>query len=225
MAGQIAELAHRTLVGAYRNIDTREAQIVLLDAAPVVLPPFEERLSHHAAAALTDLGVHVKLSCVVTDVDADGLRIRDANGHDYRIESSCKIWSAGVAASPSGARLVAQSSAELDRSGRVEVNDDLSLPGHQNVYIIGDMASLNGLPGVAQVAIQGGRHAARQIAEGLSSAKATANCRRPSYIDITARWRQLLAGCRGESWSDPLYWRHRLADVARRPRRLRGWVS
>ncbi|ABG99037.1 MULTISPECIES: NAD(P)/FAD-dependent oxidoreductase [Rhodococcus] len=170
MAGQIAELAHRTLVGAYSNFDPRDARIVLLDAASAVLPPFGDNLGSEAAETLEKLGVEVRLGASVTDVDADGLTVRDADGTEHRIESVCKVWSAGVAASPLGRRLAEQSGADIDRAGRVAVDEDLTLPGNPNVFVVGDMMSRDRLPGVAQVAIQGGRYAAKQIAAEVCAA-------------------------------------------------------
>ncbi|WP_241834843.1 NAD(P)/FAD-dependent oxidoreductase [Pseudofrankia asymbiotica] len=174
MAGQIAELAHRTLRRDFRHIDPRKARIVLLDAAPVVLPAFGDKLGGYAAERLEKLGVEVQLGAMVTDVDATGIEVKEADGTGRRIESVCKVWAAGVQASPLGRQLAEQSGAGIDRAGRVEVQPDLTLPGHPEVYVIGDMMSLNRLPGVAQVAIQGGRHAARDIRariEGRQSGK------------------------------------------------------
>ncbi|MFD7009541.1 NAD(P)/FAD-dependent oxidoreductase [Rhodococcus jostii] len=163
MAGQLTELAHRTLVGAYRNFDTRDARIILVDAAATVLPPFGTNLGTKAAAVLEKLGVEIRLGSTVTDVDADGLTVRDTAGENHRIDAVCKVWSAGVAASPLGAQLAEQSGAELDRAGRIAVEEDLTVPGHPNVFVVGDMMSRDRLPGVAQVAIQGGCYAAKQI--------------------------------------------------------------
>lgn len=163
MAGEIAQLAHRTLAGAYRTIDPRDARIILLDAAPTVLPPFDDKLRRAAADTLEDLGVEIQLGAMVTDVDDDGLTVRDQDG-ERRIEAACKIWSAGVAASPLGRQLAEQTGADTDRAGRVLVEPDLTLPGHGNVFVVGDMMNRDGLPGVAQVAIQGGRYAAQLIA-------------------------------------------------------------
>ena len=175
MAGQIAELAHRTLRRDFRNIDPDKARIVLLDAAPAVLAAFGDKLGGYAVKRLEKLGVEVQLGAMVTDVDATGIEIKEADGSKRRIESVCKVWAAGVQASPLGKQLAMQSGAKLDRAGRVEVQPDLTLPGHPEVYVVGDMMSLNRLPGVAQVAIQGGRHAARDIRariEGRESGKA-----------------------------------------------------
>ena len=101
-------------------------------------------------------------------VDATGIDVRDADGRQRRIESVTKVWAAGVQASELGAQLAEQSGAAIDRAGRVEVNDDLTLPGHPEVFVVGDMASLKGYPGVAQVAIQGARYAADQIRRRLA---------------------------------------------------------
>ncbi|MFD1813609.1 NAD(P)/FAD-dependent oxidoreductase [Rhodococcus gannanensis] len=163
LAGQIAELAHRTLEGAFRRIDPSEARVILLDGAPVVLPVYGGKLSENAAKRLEKLGVEIQPNAMVVDVDADGLTVKEKDGTIRRVDSQCKVWSAGVQASGLGKQLAEQSGAELDRAGRVHVNPDLSLPGFPNVYVIGDMMSLDSLPGLAQVAMQGGKHAAKQV--------------------------------------------------------------
>jgi NADH dehydrogenase len=167
MAGQIAELAHRTLRRDFRRIDPTTARVVLLDAAPAVLPSFGEKLGDRARRQLNQSGVEVQLGAMVTDVDADGIEIEDADGQVRRINAAIKIWAAGVQASPLGRMLGDQSGAEVDRAGRVSVLPDLTLPGHPEVHVIGDMMALDRLPGVAQVAIQGGRYAADQIRRRL----------------------------------------------------------
>jgi NADH dehydrogenase len=167
MAGQIAELAHRTLRRDFRRIDPTTARVVLLDAAPAVLPSFGEKLGDRARRQLNQSGVEVQLGAMVTDVDADGIEIKDADGQVRRINAATKIWAAGVQASPLGRMLGDQSGAEVDRAGRVSVLPDLTLPGHPEVHVIGDMMALDRLPGVAQVAIQGGRYAADQIRRRL----------------------------------------------------------
>jgi NADH dehydrogenase len=107
---------------------------------------------------------------MVTDVDRNGLTVKDADGTSRRIESACKVWSAGVSASPLGKDLAAQSGGELDRAGRVKVLPDLTIPGHPNVFVVGDMAAVDGVPGVAQGAIQGARYAAKLIKREVSGA-------------------------------------------------------
>lgn len=163
MAGQIAELANETLKGTFRHIDPTDARVILLDAAPAVLPPFGPKLGDKARKRLEKLGVEIQLSAMVTDVDRNGLTVKHADGTIERIESWCKVWSAGVSASPLGKNLAEQSGVELDRAGRVKVGPDLSIPGHPNVFVVGDMMAVDGVPGVAQGAIQGGRYAAKQI--------------------------------------------------------------
>ena len=168
MAGQIAELAHRTLDRDFRSIDPSKARIVLLDAAPAVLGPFGDKLSRAAVKRLEKMGVEVRLGLKVVDVDADGVEVEGADGTRQRIESFCKIWAAGVQASPLGRTLAEQSGAGLDRAGRIQVQPDLTLPGHPEVFVVGDMIALDDLPGVAQVAMQGAKHAAGQIRRRLA---------------------------------------------------------
>jgi NADH dehydrogenase len=163
MAGQIAELAHRALPREFRRIDTRTARIVLLDAVSAVLPTFGDRLSGAAERKLGELGVEVKLGAMVVGVDAQGIEFLTGDARRERIAAGTKIWAAGVSASALGAKLAAATGAETDRAGRVKVLPDCSLPGHPEVFVVGDLMALPGLPGVAQVAIQSGRHAARQI--------------------------------------------------------------
>jgi len=166
MAGQIAELAHRTLRHEFRRIDPRCARVILLDGAPSVLASFGDRLGAKALARLDKIGVEVELGASVVGVDATGIEVMDvtdAGGERRRIECVCKVWAAGVSASPLGSLLAEQSGAGLDRVGRIKVRPDLTLPGHPEVFVVGDMIALDGLPGVAQVAIQGGRFAARRI--------------------------------------------------------------
>ncbi|MCV7169642.1 MULTISPECIES: NAD(P)/FAD-dependent oxidoreductase [Mycolicibacterium] len=170
MAGQIAELADHTLKGTFRHIDSTRARVILLDAAPAVLPPMGEKLGNKAKARLEKMGVEIQLNAMVTDVDRNGITVKDPDGSVRRIESACKVWSAGVSASPLGKDLAAQSGVELDRAGRVKVQPDLSLPGHPNVFVVGDMAAVEGVPGMAQGAIQGGKYAARLIKNEVKGA-------------------------------------------------------
>ena len=163
MAGQIAELARRTLKRDFRTIDPTQARIVLLDAAPIVLPSFGEKLGDRARRHLNRIGVEVQLGAMVTDVDANGLDVKDSDGQVRRLNAATKIWAAGVQASGLGRILGEQSGAEVDRAGRISVQPDLTLPGHPEVHVVGDMMALDKLPGVAQVAIQGGRYAADSI--------------------------------------------------------------
>ncbi len=167
MAGQIAELSRQTLRRDFRRIDPTRAKVVLVDAAPGVLPGFADELGKKAYDQLTKMGVDIQLGTMVTDVDRHGIEVRDRDGTTRRIAARAKVWAAGVQGSPLGSLLAEQSGAEVDRSGRVQVLPDLTLPGHPEVHVIGDMAALDGLPGVAQVAIQGGQHVAREIRREL----------------------------------------------------------
>jgi NADH dehydrogenase len=181
MAGQIGELSRVSLRGNFRNIDPADARIVLLDAAPRILPAFDDRLAAKAAVELRRLGVEIDTDAMVVDVDADGIGVRGADGEHRRLAAKTKIWTAGVQASPLGRLLAERSGAGLTRSGQVEVLPDCTLPGHPEVFVIGDQMALDGLPGLAEVAIQGGRHAAAEIRRRL---KGETSPRPFHYIDL-----------------------------------------
>ena len=159
MAGALAELA-RNMRRDFRNVDPRDARIVLLEGGPTVLPSFEPRLRDFAARALVRLGVTVRTGALVTGVDEGGVAIGPE-----RIEAATILWAAGVAASPLGRAL----GAPLERAGRVVVNADLTVPAHPEIYVIGDLAAFTHtpdgtlLPGVAAVAIQQAQHAVKNI--------------------------------------------------------------
>jgi NADH dehydrogenase len=170
MAGQIAELADHTLKGAFRHIDSTRARVILLDAAPSVLPPMGEKLGKKAAERLEKLGVEIQLGAMVTDVDRNGITVKHGDGRIDRIECATKVWSAGVSASPLGKIIADQSGAEIDRAGRVKVLPDLTVPGNPNVFVIGDMAFVEGVPGMAQGAIQGAKYAAKLVKAELKGA-------------------------------------------------------
>jgi NADH dehydrogenase FAD-containing subunit len=158
MAGALAVLVRTTLKSDFRRIEPASARVVLVDMASRVLPPFSESLSKAAKQRLEKLGVEVRLGHSVDQIDADGIVVAGE-----RIASKTVIWTAGVAPSPAGKWL----SAETDRAGRVRIQKDLTVPGHPEIFVIGDTASFdqNGkpLPGVAQVAMQQGRFAAKVI--------------------------------------------------------------
>ncbi len=159
MAGAIAEIANHTLARDFRHIDTRDARIILVEASRRMLAAFPDRLSRHALGDLRRLGVEVLLGRPVTMIEPGKVTI-----DQEVVPAATIVWAAGVKASPLGSSL----GVELDRAGRVFVNPDLSVPGHPNIFVIGDMASLadfkgRALPGVAQVAMQEGTWAARNI--------------------------------------------------------------
>jgi NADH dehydrogenase len=160
LAGAIAEIARHSISRDFDNIDPRQARILLIEAGPRLLATFPESLSAHAQVDLERLGVEVRLNSMVTGIDERGLTL--ASGE--RIEAGTRLWAAGVQASQLGKAL----GVDLDRAGRVRVEPDLSIPGRPNVFVAGDLAALNGrdgkqLPGVAQVAMQEGRAAAKNI--------------------------------------------------------------
>jgi NADH:ubiquinone reductase (H+-translocating) len=163
MAGQIAELSHRALKRDFRHVDPTMARIILLDAIPAVLNTFGDRLSRKAEEQLIKIGVEPQLGVKVVGVDAMGVDVIDPDGSQRRIASRCKVWAAGVSASPLGTQLAEQTGVELDRAGRVKVQADLTVPGHPEIFVVGDMIALDNLPGVAQVAMQGGKYAAKAI--------------------------------------------------------------
>src|SRR6266581_8115340 len=162
MAGAIAELAHKALASDFRHIDTRMTRIIIIEAAPRILAAFPESLARKTQKRLVSMGVEVRTGTPVTDLDEHGVVV-----DGERIKAATIMWGAGVSASPAGKWL----GTEVDRAGRVMVSSDLSVPGHPNVFVIGDtaVAMQNGkvLPGVAQVAIQGGRYVAAVITDRI----------------------------------------------------------
>ena len=169
LAGQIAELANRTLAGSFRTIKPSECRVVLIEGAGAVLPPMGPKLGEKAQRRLEKMGVEVQLNAVVTNVDYMGVTVKDRDGTEHRIDCACKVWSAGVAASPLGKMVAEQSDGtEIDRAGRVIVQPDLSVKGHPHVFVIGDLMSVPGVPGMAQGAIQGAKYVTRVIKRSLA---------------------------------------------------------
>jgi NADH:ubiquinone reductase (H+-translocating) len=158
LAGTFVEIARHTLRGEFRRIDPHSARVVLIEGTERVLPPYPPDLSRKAQLQLERLGVTVWVGRRVTDVDGDGVTLGTE-----RLAAKTVIWAAGVAASPLGASL----GAPLDRAGRVTVEPDLSVPGHPEIYVAGDLAAVEGVPGIAPAAKQMGRHVARNIGEEL----------------------------------------------------------
>ena len=175
MAGQIGELAHDVLRRDFRAADTAAARVLLVEASDRVLPAFPESLSARAAHALERLGVTPLLGHTVVDVSADSVSIQPPSGEVERVEARTAVWAAGVTASELATTLADGAELEVDRAGRVPVAADLTLPGHPEVFALGDMVSVraeNGdtlsLPGLAPVAMQQGRFAARAIRRRLA---------------------------------------------------------
>jgi NADH:quinone reductase (non-electrogenic) len=163
LAGQVRELAVRCLKGEFRTFDPASVRVLLLDGGKEPLATFGDRLSGKATKELERIGVELRMGARVVGVDAFGVDVATADGTKSRIEAHTAIWAAGVQASPLAARLAEASGAEVDRAGRILVRPDLTVPGHPEVFAIGDMAALGTLPGVAEVAMQGGLHAANTI--------------------------------------------------------------
>jgi NADH:ubiquinone reductase (H+-translocating) len=175
MAGQIGELARDTLRRDFRAIDSRGARILLVEATDRLLGTFPPKLSAKAAGALESLGVTPMLERTVVDVDGESVTVQAPDGTRERIPTRTAIWAAGVRASGLGSLLGEQAGAEVDRAGRVTVEADLTLPGHPEVVVLGDMVRVRDakgetttFPGVAPVAIQQGQYAGRLIADRLA---------------------------------------------------------
>jgi len=167
LSGAIAEIARQTLKNDFRSIDPEEAQIVLLDGAPRILMPFPDDLAEKASHSLAKLGVEIRCGAMVKDVDKEGLTI-DSGGRTDSIAAKTVVWAGGITPSPLGKLLANRTKAETDKGGRVKVKPDLTIPSYPDIYVVGDLASAmdekgKPLPGVAQVAMQGGAYAAKAI--------------------------------------------------------------
>ncbi len=167
LAGAIAEIARQTLKNDFRSIDPKEAQIILMDGAPRVLPPFPQDLAEKAQRSLVKLGVEVHTDVMVKDIDKEGLTIQTHEGTN-RLEARTVIWDGGVTVPPLGKTLASRTKAETDRTGRIKVGPQLTIADYPELYVIGDLAlalDANGAPlqGVAQVAMQQGTYAAKAI--------------------------------------------------------------
>ena len=167
LAGALGEIANDTLRHDFRHIDPREAAILLVEGEPRVLPAFPEDLSAKAERQLIALGVRTRTSARVTQIDASGVTVT-LNGREERIATHTVLWAAGVRASRLGKVLAERAGAPLDRAGRVIVEPDMTVPGHPEIFVIGDLSTFTHqggkpLPGVAPVAMQQGRYVAKLI--------------------------------------------------------------
>lgn len=184
MAGEIVQLAERTLAGAYRTIEPSDCRVILLDAAPAVLPPMGDKLGLIAQRRLEKMGVEIQLNTMVTAVDYRGVTIKEKDGGERRIECACKVWAAGVQASPLGTMLAEQScGTATERAGRVVVEPDLTVRGHPYVFVVGDLMSVPDVPGMAQGAVQGARYAANLIEHAVKGTDAPATRKPFAYRD------------------------------------------
>jgi NADH dehydrogenase len=162
LVGQVAELAHKVLPQDYRTVNTREARILLLEGAGAVLGPFDEKLQRYTQDKLTSMGVEVRLNTLAIAMDGESITVKGPDGEET-ISTRTRIWAAGVQASPLAKMLAGKAGLETDRAGRIPVEPDCTVAGHPEVFAIGDMVSLNKLPGVAQPAMQEGKYVGKLI--------------------------------------------------------------
>jgi NADH dehydrogenase len=171
LAGALGEIANDTLRNEFRSIDPQEARILLLDGSPRVLPPYPPELSEAAERRLISLGVRSRNNVRVTAIDENGVTLESERGQEY-IHAKTVLWAAGVTATPFGRVIAERTGVQLDRGGRVIVQPDLTVPGHSEIFVIGDLAHVEQdgamLPGVAPVAMQQGRYVARTIQTRLA---------------------------------------------------------
>ena len=208
IAGELA-ITIRTLRRQFRRVDLSGARIILLEAGDRVVPAFSERLSDKVADGLAQLGVTVRQGVRATAIDARGVTI-ETGGSSERIDTRTVIWVAGVRAVPLTHALARATSASADRAGRIEVNPDLTVPGHPEISVIGDVASLAGpggkpLPGLATVAIQQGHHVATAIREGRLGASTPFRYRDKGALAVVGRGRAVCEVRGRELWGWPAF--------------------
>ena len=163
LAGQIRELATKTLRAEFRSIEPEDARVLLFDGGTAPLAMFGPKLSRKAADTLQKLGVEQHMGSIVTHVDMGYLLVRDKAGEQTRYDANTVLWTAGVEAPPVAGALAAATGAKRDRAGRILVEKDLTIPGHPEISVLGDMMSLDKRPGVAEVAMQSGLHTGHRI--------------------------------------------------------------
>jgi NADH:ubiquinone reductase (H+-translocating) len=180
LAGQIRELATRTLRAEFRHILPQDTRVLLFDGGEAPLASFGPELSAKAAATLRKLGVEQHMHSIVTKVDLSGLEVRGPDGEVTKHEAGTVLWTAGVEAPPLATAIATATGAQQDRCGRIVVQPDLTIPGHPEISVAGDMMNRDGLPGVAEVAMQAGLYTARRIKHELAG--------RPARRSATATW-------------------------------------
>lgn len=179
LAGAVGELAAHTMKGEFRSIDSDDARIILVEGSPRILSMYTPALSQHGIEALNEVGVAVLVNTKVINIDGEGVEIETKDGKE-RLPAKTVLWAAGVAASPLAKIIAAKTGAKTDRAGRVIVERDLTVPGHGEILVLGDLANFahtpdkQALPGVATVAMQMGRHAALVIRRRLAMPEAAA---------------------------------------------------
>ncbi len=167
LAGQLKELSRRALRRNYRSIDPRDTRVVLVEGTDRLLASMGSRVSRLTAKKLTRMGVEIHLDTMVSGMDADTVEVTTSDGEKKTFPAATKIWAAGTRAAGIGGLLHDASGVELDKAGRVKVEGDCSISGHPEVFAVGDLMALDGLAGVAEVAMQSGAHAAHTIVRRL----------------------------------------------------------
>jgi NADH dehydrogenase len=217
LAGQIREVATRTIAKEFRHIDPSQARVLLFDGLDRPLTSFGSHLSGRATSTLRRLGVDLHMSTRVTDVDEDGLVAKYSDGSEIRYEARTVLWTAGVEAVDFVHELARATGAKQDRAGRIEVNDDLTVGTHDEIYAIGDVISLRNLPGVAELALQGGIYTARQIDKRI---KGDPDARSPfKYRDLgtaayISRFNAIVEVGPFKFWGMPGWWIWGLIHIA-----------
>ena len=168
LAGQVREVATKTLRAEFRGIEPEDARVLLFDGGSAPLASFGPKLSQKAARALEKLGVELHMGSIVTHVDEGWVLVRDNAGEQTRYDAGTVLWTAGVEAPPVAAALAAATGAKRDRSGRIMVEKNLTIPGHPEISVPGDMMSLDKLPGVAEVAMQSGLYTGHRVRRRIS---------------------------------------------------------
>jgi NADH:quinone reductase (non-electrogenic) len=176
LGGALGEIAGHTLKNEFRSIDPREAQILILDGGPRLLTSYPEDLSRRAEESLVRLGVRVRTGSLVDAIDADGVSFHSPEGGEERLPAKTVLWAGGIHVGGFGKVLAERTGAEIDRGGRLKVLGDLTVPGYPEIFVVGDLAQIKGpdgkpLPGVAQIAMQGGGYAAKTIVARLQGAR------------------------------------------------------
>ncbi len=181
LAGQIAELSRRSLGRNFRSIDPADARVLLFEGSTSVLGSYGPRLSADAAATLEGLGVEIHTDTMVVGMDEAGLTVKAGDGTTTTYPARTKIWAAGVQGVPLGRMVAEATGAEVDKAGRVKVRPDCTVPGHPEIFVIGDLMALDDLPGLAEVAMQSGIFAARTIRQRVAGRPTKPKFR---YIDL-----------------------------------------
>ena len=163
LAGQIRELATKTLREEFRRANPEDCRVLLFDGGPEPLASFGTKLSERTRQALLTLGVELHMGSIVTDISERGLKVRDQSGLEHAFDAATVLWTAGIAAPPFASAVAKATGASQDRAGRIAVQDDLTLAGHPEISVVGDVMQLGKLPGVAEVAMQAGHYAGRRI--------------------------------------------------------------